>query len=102
MNGTYFSKLPIYATSAILAQMKRISVINLDDPAAKTVGRRLRPINPLTTADGLQQFINEQFKEYGHRLTPRRVFRFHSHEEADEWMRNSIRPKKDQHRAHPG
>lgn len=94
MNGTYFSKLPIYATLASLDQMKQISVINLDDPSGKTVGRQC-PINPLTTADGLQQFINEQFKEYGHRLTPRGVYRFRSHEEADEWMRNSIRPKKD-------
>ncbi|MCX8497120.1 MAG: hypothetical protein ORN51_13145 [Akkermansiaceae bacterium] len=45
-------------------------------------------------ADGLQEFINDPFKESGHRLTPRGVFRFHSHEEADAWMRNSIRPKK--------
>lgn len=58
------------------------------------MGRRRRPINPPATADGLQEFINEQFKESGHRLTPRGVFRFHSHEEADAWMRNSIRPKK--------
>jgi len=48
--------------------MKQVSVINLDDPAGKTVGRRRRPINPLATADGLQEFINEQFKESGHRL----------------------------------
>jgi hypothetical protein len=75
--------------------MKQVNVINLDDPAGKTVGRRRRPINPLAAADGLQEFINEQFKESGHRLTPRGVFRFHSHEEADAWMRNSIRPKKD-------
>lgn len=51
--------------------MKQVSVINLDDPAGKTVGRRRRPTNPLAIADGLQEFINEQFKESGCRLTPR-------------------------------
>jgi hypothetical protein len=75
--------------------MKPVSVINIDDPVGKTVGRRRPPTDPLLAADGLQEFVNEQFKESGHRFSRRGVFRFHSHEEADEWMRNSIRPKKD-------
>ncbi len=75
--------------------MSPVDIINLDDPAGKTVGRRKRPVSALSAADGLQRFVNDQFKESGHRFSRRGVFRFQSHEEADEWMRNSIRPKKD-------
>lgn len=66
--------------------MDQVSVINIDDPAGKTVGRRQRPVNPLAVTDGLQRFINDQLKETGYRLPPRGVYRFHSYEEADEWM----------------
>ncbi len=75
--------------------MKQVSVINIEDNIGKTVGRRRPPTDPLKAADGIQNFINEYFKSAGHRLSPRGVFRFKSHEEADIWMRNSIRPKKD-------
>lgn len=74
--------------------MSRVSVINIEETIGKTVGRRGLPIDPLKAAEGIQNFINEHFKAAGHRLTPRGVFRFKSHEEADLWMRNSIRPKK--------
>jgi hypothetical protein len=73
--------------------MKDVNVINIGDPAGKKVGRR-RPQPALEIADGLQRFVNEHFKESGHRFGRRGVFRFNSHEEANAWMKNSIRPKK--------
>jgi len=75
--------------------MSQVSVINIEETIGKTVGRRRPPKDPMKAADGIQRFINEHFATVGHRLTPRGVFRFKSHEEADQWMRQSIRPKKD-------
>lgn len=74
--------------------MKQVSVINIEETIGKTVGRRQLG-DPLKAADGIQQFINEAFATTGNRLTPRGVFRFKTHQEADQWMRNSIRPNKD-------
>ncbi len=74
--------------------MSQVRIINMEEKIGKTVGRRRPPVDPFKAADGIQHFINEQFNAMGHRLTPRGVFRFNSHEEADQWMRNSIRPKK--------
>lgn len=65
-------------------------VINLDEPIGKTVGRR-RP--PLRNA-GLQETINQVFTSQGHRLWPRGVYRFKSHEEADAWRMKMLRPNK--------
>ena len=74
--------------------MKPVSVINNEETIGKTVGRRRAPIDSLQAADRIQSFINEHFQEVGHRLPPKGVFRFNSHEEADQWMRKSIRPRK--------
>ena len=74
--------------------MKQVSVINTEEVIGKAVGRR-KLGDPLKAADGIQHFINETFATAGHRLTPRGVFRFKSHQEADAWMMSSIRPKKD-------
>jgi hypothetical protein len=63
--------------------------VNLEDPVRKIVGRRTGPVNPLRYASGLQRTM--------HRLAPLRVprgvYRFKSHEEADEWMMNHLTRK---------
>ncbi|MFZ4681884.1 MAG: hypothetical protein ACOYMS_05250 [Terrimicrobiaceae bacterium] len=57
-------------------------IINLDDPVGKTVGRRAAPEDSLGYGLNLQKTLNEMI-----RLPfPKGVYRFHSHEEADEWM----------------
>ncbi len=73
--------------------MKQVSVINIDDPAGKTVGRR-RPPNPLCTETFTIQRANDWQKSLPVRLVPKGVFRFKSHEEADLWMRKNTQVKK--------
>jgi hypothetical protein len=73
--------------------MKQVSVINIDDPAGKTVGRR-RPPNPLCAETFTIQRANDWQKALPVRLMPRGVFRFKSHEEADLWMRTNTRVRK--------
>ncbi len=73
--------------------MKQVNVINIDDPVGKTVGRR-RPPNPLCTKTFTLQRANEWQKALPVRGTPKGVFRFTSHEEADLWRRENTRVKK--------
>lgn len=61
------------------------TVINLEDPVGKTVGRTRPPGDPLKAASELQRTATKLLKSCGHRMPPRGVFRFSSHEEADEW-----------------
>lgn len=73
--------------------MKQVCVINLDDPASKTVGRR-RPPNPLCTKIFTIQRSQEWQKALPVRLMPKGIFRFNSHEEANLWMRENTRVRK--------
>lgn len=64
-------------------------VINIQDPAGKTVGRVRK--NPSKYGTGMQDLVNEVRKSQGlGGICPRGVYRFRSHEEADEWMMKAI------------
>ena len=69
------------------------TVINLEETIGKQVGRRQAPTDPLTTASDLNHLVSGLLEASGHKLPGRGVFRFHSHEEADQWMMNAG-PKK--------
>ena len=71
----------------------KAAIINMEETAGKTVGRRRAP-NSIEAARKLQKSLNEQLKNAGHALSRKGVFRFNSHEEADQWMQQMIRPKK--------
>ncbi len=66
-------------------------IINLEDPIGKTVGRRVAPADSLKYGLGLQKSLRQVYGGYPVR---RGVYRFHSHEEADEWMMNLLVRKK--------
>ncbi|MCB1227703.1 MAG: hypothetical protein KDK99_17935 [Verrucomicrobiales bacterium] len=65
-------------------------VINLDEPIGKIVGKRRPPPHNA----GLQDTINQVFEGQRHRLWPRGVYRFNSHEEANAWRMKMLRPNK--------
>ena len=67
-------------------------LINLEDPAGKTVGRRVRPKDALEYGFALQKSLHQL---YGRLPIRRGVYRFHSHEEADAWMMNSLTRRTD-------
>ncbi|MEO8044181.1 MAG: hypothetical protein ABI674_04690 [Spartobacteria bacterium] len=64
----------------------KFAVINVQDPVGKTVGgRKLR--DAWKYAMGMQKTANDLRRSFGHGgLCPKGVFRFKSHEEADQWM----------------
>ena len=62
------------------------TVINLEETIGKQVGRRKPPTDPLRVASDLNQLATGLLKASGHKLPRRGVFRFHTHEEADQWM----------------
>ena len=65
-------------------------VINVQDPAGKTVGRR-RLRDSAKAAMALQSFVNDVRGSQGYGgLCSKGVYRFHSYDEADAWMRKAL------------
>lgn len=70
-------------------------IINLDETPQKIVGGRTGPIDPLSLESSRKEHMIAWRKAFGGLRLPKGVFRFSSHEEADEWMWNQItRPRK--------
>ena len=65
-------------------------IINLDDPAGKTVGRERRRGMHCGYALGLQRALNQ----IAPLPIPRGVYRFRSHEEADQWLMDRLTRKR--------
>ncbi len=62
------------------------SAINFEEKIGKTVGRRTVPRDSFAYGMSLQKSGVEMARTFGLRGTPRGVFRFRSHEEADAWL----------------
>jgi hypothetical protein len=60
-------------------------VINVEEKIGKTVGRR-KLTDAFRYAMGLQKTVGELRKSLGVPGIPRGVYRFNSHEEADQWL----------------
>ena len=58
------------------------SVVNVEETPDKVVGRR----RGIRATPAIQETANSLLKAFGHGLVPKGVFRFHTHEEAHEWM----------------
>ncbi len=68
--------------------------VNVGEVIGKTVGKRTVG-NPLSTKTSGKEHAEAWHRAFGGQLVPRGVYRFKSHEEADEWMWKMIsRPKK--------
>jgi hypothetical protein len=64
-------------------------VINLEETIGKTVGRRTLPSRSADYGLALQVSLGQLFEP----RFPKGVFRFHSHEEADQWMMDHLTRK---------
>lgn len=62
------------------------TVINLEETIGKQVGRRKPPTDPLRVASDLNKLATGLLSASGHKSPRRGVFRFKTHEEADQWM----------------
>ncbi len=60
--------------------------INLEETIGKQVGRRKPPVDPLRVASDLNKLAAGLMNATGHKLPRRGVFRFQTHEGADQWM----------------
>jgi len=60
--------------------------VNMQETIGKTVGRRTAIRDPFAYATDLQKTAGELLKLNGRGLCPKGVFKFATHEEADEWM----------------
>jgi len=69
------------------------TIINLEETIGKQVGRRKPPTDPLRVASDMNKLATGLLTASGHRLPRRGVFRFLTHEEADEWMMTATRSK---------
>lgn len=65
-------------------------IINMEEIPAKVVGRRKAGGDPFKTAMALQKTVGDLRKSLGHHFAPKGVFRFKTHEEADEWMQKML------------
>ncbi|MDQ3313059.1 MAG: hypothetical protein M3505_00230 [Verrucomicrobiota bacterium] len=64
-------------------------VINIEDPIGKTVGRR-KPRDPLSLKGQTKADKRAWRRAFPTPFTPKGVYRFHSHEEADAWLLKMI------------
>lgn len=62
------------------------SSINMEETPDKVVGRRRAPADRFKYAMGLQKLAGDLQRTFGNHFVPKGVFRFQTHEEADEWM----------------
>ncbi len=63
-------------------QEQTYPVVNVEEVIGKTVGRR-----KVNDPGRVQRLGGEIFRRAGFRICDPGVYRFHSHEEANEWMR---------------
>jgi hypothetical protein len=70
-----------------MAESVPYPVINVEEVPDKIVGKRRKAADPFDTGLILQETSNALRKAFGQKgLVPKGVFRFRTHEEADEWM----------------
>jgi hypothetical protein len=67
-------------------------VVNTEESIGKTVGRRTRP-NPLVVFAGEQEACREWSDAGFFPRIRKGVYRFHSHEEADQWLMDHLTRK---------
>jgi len=64
--------------------------INLEEKIDKVVGRRTKPPESFEAAMKLQTLAVEFHRSLQHRWASKGVYRFKTHEEADEWMNRML------------
>ncbi len=64
--------------------------INVEERIDKIVGRRTQTPDPFKSGMSLQSLAVELHRSLGHRWAPKGVYRFKTHEEADEWMNRML------------
>ena len=69
--------------------------INFEDTPGKTVGRRRPPSEPLDPTSSSKVDAEAWVEAFKTGTVPKGVYRFDSHEEADEWLWKMLTRKKE-------
>ncbi len=64
-------------------------IVNCEEFIGKTVGRRVLSAKPGHYGLGMQKVVNQLTRT----RYPRGVYRFHTHEEADQWLMDHLTRK---------
>jgi hypothetical protein len=64
--------------------------INVEEKIDKVVGRRTKTPDAFESGMKLQSLAVELHRSFGQRWAPKGVYRFKTHEEADEWMNRML------------
>jgi len=71
-------------------------IVNLQDTPGRTAGKRVPPDDSFQTGMDLQQLAVDLGRTLKQGLVPKGVYRFTSHQEADQWMwKMMARPRED-------
>ena len=75
---------------AYLCGVVKQPFINVEEKIDKVVGRRTRTPEAFDSGMKLQSLAVELHRSFKHRWAPKGVYRFKTHEEADEWMNRML------------
>jgi hypothetical protein len=64
--------------------------VNIEEKIDKVVGRRTRTPDAFDSGMKLQSLAVELHRSFRQRWAPKGVYRFKTHEEADEWMNRML------------
>jgi hypothetical protein len=78
--------LPRHAACLILGFTVNEPLFNVEEHIDKIVGRRRKVPDALSVANSRKADAIAWRKAFGGVRVPRGVYRFHTHEEADEWL----------------
>jgi hypothetical protein len=73
-----------------LAPVVKPPFINVEEKIDKVVGRRTRTPDAFESGMKLQSLAVELHRSFKQRWAPKGVYRFKTHEEADEWMNRML------------
>jgi hypothetical protein len=80
----------ICAISSLILSAVNQCFINVEEKIDKIVGRRTRIPDSFKSGMQLQSLAVELHRSLGHRWAAKGVYRFRTHEEADEWMNRML------------
>jgi hypothetical protein len=80
----------IQAVSGFIVRAVNQPFINVDEQIDKVVGRRTRTPDAFKSGMQLQSLAVALHRSLGHRWAAKGVYRFKTHEEADEWMNRML------------
>ena len=81
-----FPSLALFCLAAYAGHALKTPFINVEEKIDRIVGRRAKAPDSLKAGMQLQSLGAELHKSFQHRWCPKGVYRFKTHEEADEWM----------------